>query len=312
MNTISPILPGAFDARRPREPGEAKKEWVSFFASPLKLLCGCLLVGFAVLLLAGCRETQERLHMGAGPGLPLLLAETLADRLLEKQGEASSEAVADGATGGADISDTDVRTVGDCCAAVSQWALSSRELDMAIMCPDAARILVEKNADYVLAGPVLLDGDALVRKPAARQQTQAGREVIQRVGMSHQRSAQRALIQETLGQDVEIIEMLPAALLYALERNAVDAIVLDRLTAAKSAMPLREYKRSNRSQVTQVLVLHKLFAEDRQPLAAALREAVAMANERLQTISALQSFNQGGAAEWTTISTRFVSPLDSP
>lgn len=296
------IFPSFSGIRSCWERDEAKKDWVSFFASSYKPLCGFLLVGLVVLLLAGCREKPDRLHMGAGPGLPLLLAKTLAERLAVNKEEAS----------GIDISNPDVRTVGDCCAAVSQWALSSRELDMAIMCPDAARLLVEKNTDYVLAGPVLLDGDVLVRKPDAQQ-------AVRRVGMAHQRSAQRRLILATLGQDVEIVEMLPAALSYALERGAVDAVVLDRLTATQSAMPLREVMRSNQGvttseQTTQVLVLHKRLTADPQAatLAVALAEAVTEANTRLKIIPALQPFNQGGAAGWTRILTKFVSPLDSP
>lgn len=256
----------------------------------------CLLLAVCPLL-KGCQtETKARqtLYLGAGPGLPRLLANLLARRFA-----------------GTDVRDTELltRTVGDCCAAVSQWGLSSRELDMAVMCPDAARILVEKNADYVLAGPVLLSGEMLVR----RVEDFADSAPIQRVGMAHQRSPQRALIRDILGDSVEIVEMLPAALPYALERGAVDAVVLDRLIAAQSPLHLVELVGATDAVPTQVLVLHRRLYETRDAtLTTALRYAVSEANAELDRLPRPKHVTQGENSDWIKNSTRFVSPLDLP
>ena len=291
-----------------------------------RVLLTASVVLLALLLGPGCRE-QRPLLLGAGPGLPLLLAEAVA-RHYGDQARATPS--------GADLLP---RTVADCCAATSAWALSSRELDVAIMCPDAARALVERNADYVLAGPVLLDGEVLVRRavPTSGGPPQAGADAaLCRVGIAHQRSGQRTLVQDILGADAQMMEMLPAALPYALERGVVDAVVLDSLVAVQTPLALRlvpdrgsgpasglgpdlgfepipgPASRASREKgrVSQVLVLHRRLVADSR-LVAAFAAAVAEVNAALPTMLRMQTTNQGEEPTWTSPLTRFVSPLVS-
>lgn len=233
-------------------------------------------------LLAACSNDDRALHIGAGPGLPRLFAEALARQF----GDA-----------GAAVNNTELvtRQVGDCCAAVSQWGLSSRELDMAVMCPDAARMLLEKNADYLSLGPLLLSGDSLVRRAETTTP-------VRKVGISHQRTAQKELAQAVL-PDAQVVEMLPASLPYALERGVVEAVVLDRMVAGQTPLPLVELA-DNTERATQVLVVHRRLLDNASALRTALQQAVDDSNSALNALLIPHKEETG----WIKPLTRFVSP----
>lgn len=324
------------------------------FGTHSRLIKACFLL--LCLLFASCStDTPKPLHIGAGPGLPRLFADALvhewnqaARATLASQAVPASQTIQTGqplsgnhVMQAAQVFNTEMitRQVGDCCAAVSQWGLSSRELDMAVMCPDAARTLLEKNSDYLLLGPILLDGDMLVRRAAkadnivndvsksntmvdtastdtffantipAAHISAAAAKPVRTVGVSHQRSAQKALAREAHPL-AEIIEMLPASLPYALEREVVDAVVLDVLLAQQlPVLPERVGKTSDKtaqSRPSQVLVIHQRLA-NAPDLHAVLRRAVDHSNGQLAALLNENKENIG----WIKPLTKFVSPLVS-
>lgn len=240
-------------------------------------------------MIVGCGSDDQALHIGAGPGLPKLFADTLVKQFGGGDGLEYK---------GAAVNNTELitRQVGDCCAAVSQWGLSSRELDMAVMCPDAARMLLEKNADYISLGPLLLDGDSLVRRAESTG-------IVRKVGISHQRTAQKELAQEVV-PEAEVVEMLPASLPYALERGVVEAVVLDRLVATQTPLPLVELSKNASTRATQVLVIHRRLLNNAAKLRAALQQAVDDSNSALSALLISTKEETG----WTKPLTRFVSP----
>lgn len=218
----------------------------------------------------------------------------------------------------------DIRSVADCCAAVSQWALASRELDMSIMCPVAAASLVADNKDYVLAGPVVLGGDVLVR----RQDDVLAEKPAQSIGIAHLRVPQRRLVNATV-PTAEVTELLPGALPYALERGVVDGVVVDVLVAQETPMKLCQMMpaESEYLQASQVLVVHRRVYDNPQfsELVRAMRRAALVCNEALAARQSMQmcdivekNSESGKIAvgeegqPWTKTLTKFVSPLDFP
>ncbi|MFI3271077.1 MAG: ABC transporter substrate-binding (seleno)protein SaoB [Pseudomonadota bacterium] len=291
-----------------------------FSAQSLLALLLCLsLVGCSDKDSSHHNEKTATLHLGAGPGLPMMFAEAFIQQLqAEDFGLEIQNAQGSLANIMASIP-LDVRTVADCCSAVSQWALASRELDMSIMCPVAAASLVADNEDYVLAGPVVLGGDILVRR---LQDVHTGIPA-QKVGIAHLRVPQRELVNASLPES-EVTELLPGALPYALERGVVDGIVVDALLARQNPMVLCQTipPKSQYLQASQVLVIHRRLYENPHyaKLVMAMQRAAAQCNAALGEMATLQAcqITEEDAVfteeeqPWTKTLTKFVSPLDFP
>ncbi len=293
-------------------------------------ICFCtqsLLVLFLCLSLAGCSDEDSSpsqgetatLHLGAGPGLPMMFAEAF---VLQLQAHDFGAEIQNPQASLANIMASiplDVRSVADCCSAVSQWALASRELDMSIMCPVAAASLVADNEDYVLAGPVVLGGDILVRRLHDVQK----KIPAHKVGIAHLRVPQRELVNAALPES-EVTELLPGALPYALERGVVDGIVVDALLARQNPMVLCQTipPKSQYLQASQVLVIHKRLYENPHyaKLVMAMQRAATQCNAALgemKTLQACQITEEDAVfteeeQPWTKTLTKFVSPLDFP
>ena len=138
----------------------------------------------------------------------------------------------------------------DCCSSNAQWAMSSEPIDAAVMCPDAARRLLEKDGRYELLGPCLLNADVLVSRPGNGSR---------KVAFMQNRGRQADALLSLGMAPSDIAPMLPAGIPYALERGFVSGGVVDVLTA----MGLEGVRSplASGDRTTYVLVARRAFKE---------------------------------------------------
>ena len=140
----------------------------------------------------------------------------------------------------------------DCCSSQTELALAAGNFDLAVLCPDSAEKLIASGQPYEILGEVVVNALVLVTFQDKVPQT---------VGYMNGRELQRKLVWSNLGSSIEMQPMLPTGLPYALERKAVEGIVLDILGALKisgyrTALPA-DYP-------TSVLVVHKDLIDSRE------------------------------------------------
>lgn len=192
-----------------------------------------LLMG-EIFLFAGCgkEEREGYLSIGMPDGAGSIIVEYLAK---EKVDFLKSEM------------EFALYPIKDCCSSTSTWALSSREVDMAIICPDAAEELVKKDARYVVYGPVLANSDVfLIRKNVE----------IKSIGYTQNRWYQKKLIEQKF-KGARPVPMLSASLPYALEKKAVDGIIVDISNCFEFSGDLVPVYTKGQDVVTYVLVVNR-------------------------------------------------------
>lgn len=151
-----------------------------------------------------------------------------------------------------DLGAVDFVGLGDCCGSNAQFALSTGDIDVALLCPDAAREIL-LSGDYIDYGPIIYDGNVLVTRPDSPTQPSV-------IGYMNQRDEQLALLEETYDMScVDLQPMFPSGLPYALENRAVDAIVLDGLAAMRLGYPVQPL---SDGVVTTSLIVKKSLIED--------------------------------------------------
>lgn len=156
--------------------------------------------------------------------------------------------------GGAEVQrDFELYPVKDCCASTTQWALSTKLFDLAVMCPDAAESLIEKDSRFEIAGPCLVNSDIAVVKPGAAPQ---------KIGISQNRSHQAQIAADIFGQDCTTVPMLPAAIPYAYEKNEVNGVIVDALKGFTMTGDKLVADGRQGGHATYVLVVSKSFKED--------------------------------------------------
>lgn len=149
--------------------------------------------------------------------------------------------------------DFDMYPVKDCCASTSQWALSTNLYDIAVMCPDAAAGLLEKDRRFEIISPCLVNSDIVVARPGDRHQ---------KIGVAQNRSHQEQIAADVFGPDVSTAPMLPAAIPYAYEKKAVDAVVVDALRGFTMDGEKIPAFTAAGGHVTYVLVVNKSFKSE--------------------------------------------------
>jgi len=112
----------------------------------------------------------------------------------------------------------------DCCSSQTELALAADYFDLAVLCPDGAEKLLTSGQPYEVLGTVVVNAKVLVTSQDNVPQT---------VGYMNAREIQKQLVWSNLDSGIVMQPMLPAGLPYALERNAVEGIVLDILGALK-------------------------------------------------------------------------------
>lgn len=108
----------------------------------------------------------------------------------------------------------------DCCTSTTEWALSSGALDIAVMCPDSAARLIQKDFRYEIIGPLMVNSDIIVVKSD---------HVPGKIAVSQKRTYQEQLVRSKFGNGTKAVPMLSAGVPYAYENNVVDGAVVDIL-----------------------------------------------------------------------------------
>lgn len=146
----------------------------------------------------------------------------------------------------------DYVSLGDCCGSGAQLALATGDVDVALLCPDAAVDLLA-SGDYIDCGTVIYDGDVLVTRPDSPKEPAV-------VGYMNRREEQRRRLTEIYDPgDVRLQPMFPSGLAYALENGAVDAIVLDASAALRLGYPVQPL---SEGAVTTIMIAKSSLLED--------------------------------------------------
>ena len=198
----------------------------------------------------------------------------------------------------------DAINMGDCCGSNAQFALSTGEVDVAVLCPDALIDLEETGKQYTVLGELVYDGNVLVRRPDSPSELSV-------IGYMNGRDEQRQLLEEVFGTDKDLQPMFASALPYALENKAVDAIMLDAALALKLNYPTESI---SDEVVTSIMIVQDELMSD-----VRLQELIAGYNETVQSLADedvllemlceyLETENKEEVAEvWKTVTVRFGS-----
>lgn len=151
------------------------------------------------------------------------------------------------------LSEFEIYPVKDCCASTAQWALSTNLYDIALMCPDAAASLLEKDDRFEIVSPTLVNSDIVVVRPGI---------IPQQIGVSQNRAHQEQIVASVFGPDAVTAPMLPAAIPYAYEKKAVDGVVVDALRGFTMTGQKIPAPTDPGGHVTYVLVVNKSFKND--------------------------------------------------
>jgi len=198
-------------------------------------------------------------------------------------------------------------TIKDCCTSTSEWALGADRLDLAVVCPDAAQRLVEKDPRFEITGPALFNSDVLMIRPGGHPA---------KVGIAHKRHYQERLVKERFSGGCKAVPMLPAGLPYAFERGIVDGVVIDVLKAF--AMPGERISSSANGAdlVTYVFVARKEFTSSLlyRRFMESYERAVAELGEPGTLARAIEGYKEirwtdREVEEWRALRVRFVFPL---
>lgn len=146
---------------------------------------------------------------------------------------------------GLEVVDMSYQQLQDCCNSQTELALSGNNFDMAVLCPDSAQRLIDKGQPFAVIGDVVFNANVLVTNQDIIPHT---------VGYMNLREIQKDLVWANLNSGIEMQPMLPAGLPYALQRSAVEGIVLDILGVLK----IDGFRRALPSAYpTAVLAVHK-------------------------------------------------------
>lgn len=204
----------------------------------------------------------------------------------------------------------DILLLKDCCTSTTQWALSSEQLDVAVLCPDAARTLVEKDSRYEIVGPLLVNSDMIVVREPPQD--------IPRIGIGQNRSYQAEMAVNSFGRDCKTISMLYTALPYAMEKREVDGIVIDVLRGWQLAGEKRSGAGGGPDIISSVLVVKKSLRQDARfsKFIVWLAEAAAELNRREVLEKELARYKglTMTQEEWTTwnrLKIKFVFTTDA-
>ena len=220
-----------------------------------------LLVATVITAALVWKHTGAPSHVQEKP-LVIAYGDDIAGIILQK-------ALADLPAKRADIG-LDAINMGDCCGSNAQFALSTGQVDVAVLCPDAMYDLKEAGKQYTVLGELVYDGNVLVTRPDSPEHLAV-------IGYMNGRDEQRDLLEQVYGQNVDLQPMFASALPYALENKAVDAIMLDASLALKLNYPTRSI---SSGVVTSVVIVQTDLLSDPR-----LEALVAACNETVQNLS---------------------------
>jgi len=204
-----------------------------------------------------------------------------------------------------------VYPIKDCCTANMEWALGSGELDMAILCPEAAARLIQKDARFVVLGPCMINSDIIVLAPEAPI-------TGLRIAVSHRRHFQRQMVYAAFGPDSRPVPMLQAGVAFAYAKGVVDGAVMDVLKGFYLKGKMIQPGETDRDWTTCVFVVKKAFQQtlDFKNFMVVLKDAVHDLNQPMPLRQALRKYRKTEltdemAEQWKTLNIKFVHPFDS-
>lgn len=130
-----------------------------------------------------------------------------------------------------------------------QWSLSSDEIDLAIICKNAAESFVENNKDFQIVSPLVQNSDVFIlnnNKP-------------KNIGITQNKKYQEELVKEYY-KNSKAVSLMGSSLVYALEDNTVEGIVIDVIKSL-SIDKQKIATSTKRDYDTYVLVANKEFME---------------------------------------------------
>ncbi|PKM78272.1 MAG: hypothetical protein CVU90_03145 [Firmicutes bacterium HGW-Firmicutes-15] len=196
----------------------------------------------------------------------------------------------------------------DCCTSTSEWALSTDNLDMAVICPDAAERLIEKDSRYYILGPCRVNSDILISGPSSR---------VNKIGITQNRWYQETLAHEHLGPDIDVYPMLGNALPFAIQNGRIDGAIMDIANALRLEGKITSLSRG-KDHITYVLVVRKDILHE--PIFYEFVNLYNQAVQELQDEQSLQiiiekyagySCNGKEASEWIKMNVQY-KPLIIP
>lgn len=128
-----------------------------------------------------------------------------------------------------------------------QWALSSEEIDMAIICKEAAKSFIKYDNNFEVICSLVKNSDVFLLK----------KEKPENIGVAQNRNYQIDLVDEYF-KDSTPVQFISSALAYALENNNVDGVIID-IVRSLSLEGKKYSTTENRDYDTYVLVANKKF-----------------------------------------------------
>lgn len=200
----------------------------------------------------------------------------------------------------------------DCCATASQYALSSGRIDIAVMCPEAAGILVAKDLRYEILGPVIQNSDVLITRTGAEPSDI-------RIAVSQKRNFQRQMVLQRFGRNSRPVPMLHAGVPFAYTRGVVQGAVVDITRAFWLEGILSQATGRGQNINTYVMVIKKslksteVFQNFMQIYGLAVRETE-NSEQLLQLFQTYISkeYTMKEVSVWKKLNIHFTLPLNSP
>jgi hypothetical protein len=261
---------------------------------------GILIVVLFILLPQKMSHIQDReiRFVGLPDGAAGLLANYV---LTEKMSQHSIEAI-----------QFEPYTLYDCCASASQYALGSGRMDIAIMCPDAARALIAKDNRFEIVGPVMMNSDIII----VRSDADLRKPVI---AVSQKRIFQQQMVAHRFGETAEAAPMMHTAVPFAYTRGVVQGAVVDIIKSFDLAgTPVNQEDRSQ-NICTYVLVCKKSLHESvqYQEFMERYADAVRELADSKRLLYILQTYasahiTMGDITTWTKMNVHYTCPLTSP
>lgn len=128
-----------------------------------------------------------------------------------------------------------------------QWALSSDQIDMAIICKEAANSFVKYDENFEIVAPLVKNSDVFLLK----------KDNPKTIGVTQNRTYQNELVSKYY-KKAKPVPLINNALMYALENNTVEGVAIDVI----KSLSLNGKKLSTTSKGeydTYVLVVNKKF-----------------------------------------------------
>ena len=148
---------------------------------------------------------------------------------------------------------SDETFIGDCCGSTAQFTLSTGDVDVAVLCPDAVQSLRDADEDFVELGTIVYDGNVLVAPGGNALE-------CTNVGYMAERYEQLDDLEAFYeGREVEFRSLYTFSTAYALANGLVQAAAMDVAAGAKTGYVAEPF---TSNQPTSVLVARGSLAGD--------------------------------------------------